>query len=91
MAGHDIVDHVAYERVRVARRPFSAFLSMFRSAAPAVAGEYGRHAQVVHHPSRATGLAAYPFRLNMYTVPPVQDITVEEFEQWALDLSLIHI
>ena len=69
--------------LRVGR--FLAFLSMFRSAAPAVAGENGRPAQVAHHPSRATGLAAYPFRLNMYTVPPVQDITVEEFEQWALD------
>lgn len=61
---------------------------MFRGGAPATpAGADGARgaAQVTHHPSKGTGLGAYPFRLNMYAVPPVQDITVEEFEQWALD------
>lgn len=49
---------------------------MFRTAAR---GEPG---QVVQH---ALHGSQYPFRLNMYTEPPVQDITVEEFEGWALD------
>ncbi|WFD30301.1 4-nitrophenylphosphatase [Malassezia sp. CBS 17886] len=60
---------------------------MFRTAAPAgVHGaDPGRSAQVAHHPSRGTALAAYPFRLNMYAVPPTQDVKVDEFESWALD------
>jgi len=65
---------------------------MFRTAAPpGVPGSEfaasGSPAQVAHHPSRGGGGAAvqYPYRLNMYAVPPVQDITVEEFEGWALD------
>lgn len=57
---------------------------MFRTAGP-LAQDGGKGAQVAHHPSRGSGLAQYPFRLNMYSVPPVQDITVEEFEGWALD------
>jgi len=28
---------------------------------------------------------AYPFRLNFYTVPPENEITLEEFELWAID------
>ncbi|KAI3627176.1 4-nitrophenylphosphatase [Malassezia furfur] len=60
---------------------------MFRAAAPPVAHrpEHGKGAQVAHHPTRASALGAYPFRLNMYSVPPVQDITVDDFESWALD------
>jgi len=27
----------------------------------------------------------YPFRLNFYSVPPTADITLEQFEQWAID------
>ncbi|KAI5816692.1 eukaryotic and archaeal DNA primase, large subunit-domain-containing protein [Pyronema omphalodes] len=27
----------------------------------------------------------YPFRLNFYTTPPTAEITLEEFEQWAID------
>lgn len=27
----------------------------------------------------------YPYRLNFYRVPPVQEITLDEFEQWAID------
>src|ERR1043165_5985726 len=27
----------------------------------------------------------YPYRLNLYTVPPTADITLEQFEQWAID------
>jgi DNA primase large subunit len=27
----------------------------------------------------------YPFRLNFYTTPPTAEVTLEEFEQWAID------
>ncbi|KAI4150381.1 MAG: hypothetical protein LQ340_004119, partial [Diploschistes diacapsis] len=27
----------------------------------------------------------YPFRLNFYDVPPTAEITLEQFEQWAID------
>ncbi|KAI1491429.1 eukaryotic and archaeal DNA primase, large subunit-domain-containing protein [Biscogniauxia mediterranea] len=27
----------------------------------------------------------YPYRLNFYEVPPTADITLEQFEQWAID------
>lgn len=27
----------------------------------------------------------YPHRLNLYETPPTADITLEEFEQWAID------
>ncbi|KAI5808779.1 eukaryotic and archaeal DNA primase, large subunit-domain-containing protein [Peziza echinospora] len=27
----------------------------------------------------------YPHRLNFYTVPPTEEITLDEFEQWAID------
>lgn len=27
----------------------------------------------------------YPYRLNFYKIPPTGDITVEQFEQWAID------
>lgn len=29
--------------------------------------------------------ATYPHRLNFYAVPPTADITLEQFEQWAID------
>lgn len=27
----------------------------------------------------------YPFRLNLYEIPPTAEITLEQFEQWAID------
>ena len=27
----------------------------------------------------------YPHRLNFYDIPPVAEITLEQFEQWAID------
>ena len=27
----------------------------------------------------------YPHRLNLYETPPTAEITLEEFEQWAID------
>jgi DNA primase large subunit len=29
--------------------------------------------------------AEYPSRLNFYAEPPTADITLEQFEQWAID------
>jgi len=30
-------------------------------------------------------ITAYPYRLNFYTVPPQDEVTLEEFELWAID------
>ena len=27
----------------------------------------------------------YPHRLNLYDIPPTTEITLEQFEQWAID------
>ena len=27
----------------------------------------------------------YPYRLNFYRLPPTAEITLEQFEQWAID------
>lgn len=27
----------------------------------------------------------YPYRLNFYTTPPTSEITLDQFEQWAID------
>ncbi len=34
----------------------------------------------------------YPFRLNLYEIPPTMEITLEQFEQWAIDRlrSIVH-
>ncbi|WFC97791.1 4-nitrophenylphosphatase [Malassezia yamatoensis] len=60
---------------------------MFRTAAGPVATvpEVGKHAQVINQMSQQVQLGAYPFRLSMYGTPPVHDITVDDFELWALD------
>lgn len=29
--------------------------------------------------------AQYPHRMNFYSTPPTADITLEQFEQWAID------
>lgn len=31
------------------------------------------------------GPRRYPFRLNMYREPPVHEVTIEQFETWAID------
>ena len=76
---------MAQERSACGARRGAARLAMFRAGVSGVDGGPPGRAQVVHHPARASGLAQYPYRLSMYQEPPVQDITVEEFEQWALD------
>jgi DNA primase large subunit len=27
----------------------------------------------------------YPFRLNFYEIPPIAEISLEDFEKWAID------
>ncbi|KAF8422397.1 eukaryotic and archaeal DNA primase, large subunit-domain-containing protein [Tirmania nivea] len=36
------------------------------------------------HFGSSTGPASYPHRLNFYTAPPTSEITLDQFEQWAL-------
>ena len=31
------------------------------------------------------GARRYPFRLNFYREPPVHEVTIEQFETWAID------
>lgn len=33
----------------------------------------------------AYGPQEYPYRLNLYGRPPTAEITLEQFEQWAID------
>ena len=44
----------------------------------------------IHHKKKQFADASYkqqeyPHRLNFYEVPPIAEITLEEFEQWAID------
>lgn len=41
-----------------------------------------RKTQFVEKPSNDL---TYPHRLNFYAIPPTADITLEQFEQWAID------
>ncbi|KAI0318632.1 DNA primase large subunit [Amylostereum chailletii] len=41
--------------------------------------------EVKHNPMAKPGPAEYPHRLNFYDIPPTQDITIEEFEMYAID------
>lgn len=59
---------------------------MFRTSSGA-----GARGEVARHPLKG-GLQAksgpseqYPFRLNFYVRPPLEEVTIEEFEGWALD------
>lgn len=31
------------------------------------------------------GQTTYPHRLNFYNLPPTAEVTLEQFEQWAID------
>lgn len=31
------------------------------------------------------GPRRYPFRLNLYDKPPIHEVTIEQFEIWAID------
>lgn len=70
---------------------------MFRTAAPpSVPSSFGNVSSVTGHASTSASgsvaqhhtnkaLARYPHRLNFYTVPPVHEVTIEQFESWAID------
>ncbi|SJX64099.1 related to PRI2-DNA-directed DNA polymerase alpha, 58 KD subunit (DNA primase) [Sporisorium reilianum f. sp. reilianum] len=70
---------------------------MFRTAAPpSVPSSFGNVSSAsAHTSSLASGsvarhhtdkaLARYPHRLNFYTVPPIHEVTIEQFESWAID------
>ena len=47
-------------------------------ASTSAAGSVARH-----HTDKA--LARYPHRLNFYTLPPIHEVTIEQFESWAID------
>ena len=36
-------------------------------------------------PSEIGGSSKHPYRLNFYDKPPVEEITLEDFETWAID------
>lgn len=69
---------------------------MFRTAAPpTVPSSFGNVSSSAHASTSASGsvashptnkaLARYPHRLNFYSVPPIHEVTIEQFESWAID------
>lgn len=60
---------------------------MFKSSnAPSRPSEVARHS-VVKSGQHANNEAPkdYPYRLSFYNRPPFEEITIEQFEEWALD------
>ena len=48
------------------------------------------HRNTLNHKKKQFASAAiqsndYPHRLNLYDIPPTADITLEQFEQWAIE------
>ena len=39
---------------------------------------------MTRHPTDKA-LAKYPYRLNFYALPPIHEVTIEQFESWAID------
>lgn len=63
---------------------------MFRAAAPSDRKAAGiERASAAGYPSvdryATRGARRYPFRLNFYREPPVHEVTIEQFEIWAMD------
>lgn len=59
---------------------------MFRTSSGAgPKGEVARHPLKGGLPARNGPSERYPFRLNFYSRPPLEEVTIEEFEGWALD------
>ncbi|KIS68271.1 DNA primase subunit PRI2 [Mycosarcoma maydis] len=70
---------------------------MFRTAAPpSVPSSFGNVSNVTGHASTSApgsvayhhtdkALARYAHRLNFYTLPPTHEVTIEQFESWAID------
>lgn len=53
------------------------------SSATAHAGTSASGSVARHHTDKA--LARYPHRLNFYSLPPNHEVTIEQFESWAID------
>ena len=53
-----------------------------RHSGLATPGGVDRHAT---GSSRPTGVKRYPNRLNFYNKPPTLEVTIDEFEGWAID------
>jgi DNA primase large subunit len=51
---------------------------MFRERKRRIAGRNSQLQDETHQ-------TEYPFRLNFYDTPPQEEVTLEEFEQWAID------
>lgn len=71
-------------------QPCAYLVSMFRTAPPSEArGAPIERASAAGYPSvdryPTRGPRKYPFRLNFYGEPPVHEVTVEQFESWAID------
>ena len=59
---------------------------MFRSTNGQVRGEVARHSILKSGQLGKSGpSSSYPFRLSFYDRPPLEEITIEQFEEWALD------
>ena len=58
---------------------------MFRTSNASARGEVARHPLKGGLQARGGPSERYPFRLNFYTRPPLEEVTIEEFEGWALD------
>ena len=50
---------------------------------PAAHGEVARHGKPLN--GRGGVPSQYPYRLSFYDRPPFEEITIEQFEEWALD------
>jgi hypothetical protein len=57
----------------------------YYSSTAAATGAAAATGQVEKHGTTVTRSSRYPHRLNMYQDPPMDEITVEEFEEWAID------
>lgn len=60
---------------------------MFRQAKRRTAGRrnFEQTKASLLYQSGVSGTATYASRTSFYTVPPLEEITLEEFEQWAID------
>lgn len=58
---------------------------MFRTSSAGQRGEVARHPLKGGQQTRSGPSERYPYRLNFYTRPPLEEVTIEEFEGWALD------
>jgi hypothetical protein len=58
--------------------------AMFRSAQASLSSSHGHQPRYIDIARNEKHLK-YPHRLNFYSRPPLEEITIEEFEIWAID------